>query len=179
MSYFPNSYRCIQTFFVLFLLSSCADQAQPEPEKFGSFAADPIGYLDSIAVENNFVVVAGWACDKEYPNEPIKVDIMNQYYDILSVVEAGLQREQAVANLCGGNPFHGFATKISCSVIGNKNWNGISYDEGELERFAPIHASVNEFETFPSSGNLPIIRIVSSIPEGQDDYVHQCEAVAP
>ncbi len=104
-----------------------AESCYPGGENCSNCPADcgvcnytPIGNFDV----SNYTNFAGWTCDANNYNASLQVD----FYADGSYIGSGKangQREQAVANLCGGNPNHGFSFNPQLQFgLGNKIFDG-------------------------------------------------------
>lgn len=68
---------------------------------------------------------SGWACTSEQPYYQGWVHIYRDDGPILGAIFAGNVREQAVGNLCGGHPYHGFSGALDypSNLIDGKKHN--------------------------------------------------------
>lgn len=94
--------------------SQCCGALIPTPTPINN----PIGFHDDATCQASW----GWTCDADDPKQPLEI---HMYLDGpagsgatgWSGISAGVIREQAVADLCGGNPAHGFSWPIPDSLI--------------------------------------------------------------
>jgi len=68
---------------------------------------------------------SGWACDSAWPYHQENVHVYRDDGPFLGAIYAGNLREQAVADRCGGHPYHGFSGPLSypSNLIDGKKHN--------------------------------------------------------
>ncbi len=90
---------------------------------------NPIGFFDH--ADCNYA--GGWVCDKDDYNRSLKVKIFADgaigQGSLIGTVSADINRENAVAGLCGGNSKHGFNFPMPASLKDGKSHSIYVYGE--------------------------------------------------
>lgn len=77
-----------------------------------SLSAQAAGYIDQFVNNGDTHYYAGWACNPDQPHELATVHVWSG--DVfLGVLPINGNREQAVADLCGGTYFHAFSGSVT------------------------------------------------------------------
>jgi hypothetical protein len=120
----------------------------------------PRGFLDTASTE----FVTGWACDANNFSAPLLIRFFIDNTTAAGSTIANLQREPAVGNECGGNPFHGFRFVFPQNIQNILN-NGRQHFVSAIAVNIPTGPNV-ELE-----GSPKVVGAANTLPIGRLDLV--------